>query len=195
MIDLTALSTQSASPRLIDFGGFLTPPLGGPVQRVDRMGNRYALDVTLPPMRIEPHGRVWVSRLTRAKTEGAFIRFPQVEFTVGASGAPTVGVAVTGGRTLTLAGAQPGYSFREGQFISILHGGRRYLHNVDASAGVVADGTVVLSVTPMIRAALLVGDAVEVAQPRLEGIIIDEWGWTVDSARTVGISFTLTEAA
>lgn len=195
MIDLAPLSPYAHAPRLLDFGGFLTPETGGPVLRVDRMGNRHAVDFTLPPMRMEPTGRVWVSRLKRAKTEGAFMRFPQVDFRPGAAGAPVVAQTTIGGRSLPIAGGQPGGVVREGQWLSIIHAGRRYLHSVDAETIFAADGTATLTVTPMLRAPLAQGDAVELAQPRIEGLILDDLAWSVSSSRTTQLSFTLTEAA
>lgn len=195
MIDLTPLSPQASAPRLLDFGGFLTPSTGAPVQRVDRLGNRHAHDVTLPPMRAEPDGRVWVSRLKRAKTEGAFMRFPQVGFRNRVSGSPIVAAPVAAGRSLPVAGLGARCVIREGQWLSIIHGGRRYLHSVDAEIVAGADGTVTLAITPLLRTSLDTGDVIELAQPRIEGLILEDFGWSIDKARTVGLSFTITEAA
>ncbi len=87
MIDLpTDIGPSSASAALIDFGAFLTPPLGGPVQRVDRMGNRFRISVGMPPMLSASDGRRWVSRLIRGKTEGARMPFPLLDFDPGAPG-------------------------------------------------------------------------------------------------------------
>lgn len=201
MIDLTPLAPYSHSPRLLDFGGFLAPSTGASVLRVDRMGNRHAVDYVLPPMMMEPRdpralsGRIWVSRLKRAKTEGAFMRFPQVDFRPSPVGVPVVAVRTVGGRSLPIAGGQPGGLVREGQWLSVIHEGRRYLHSVDAEISFAEDGTATLSVTPMLRAPFDVGDAVEIAQPRIEGIILDDFAWSVAGNRTVSLSFTLTEAA
>lgn len=195
MIDLTALSPQASSPHLLDFGGFLTPALGGPVQRVDRLGNRHAIDVTLPPMRPEPNGRIWVSRLKRAKTEGAFMRFPQLGLLNRALGAPVVASDVAAGRSLSIAGLFPGSAICEGQWFSVIHAGRRYLYSADAQAVAGADGTATITFTPLLRAPLTAGDVIELASPRIEGLLLEDFGWSVDKARTVGLSFTLTEAA
>ncbi len=195
MIDLTSLSAQESAPRLLDFGGFLTPTLGGPMQRVDRLGNRHALDVTLPPMRADPEGRVWVSRLKRAKTEGAFMRFPQIGLRNGVSGAPVVAAYVAAGRTVPVAGLQPRCEVKEGQWLSVIHAERRYLYSVDAGVLAGADGTAMLAITPMLRTALSAGDVIELVQPHIEGLILEDFGWTIDKARTIGLSFTITEAA
>lgn len=195
MIDLTALAAYSHTPRLLDFGGFLAPSTGAAVLRVDRMGNRHAVDFVLPSMRMEPTGRIWVSRLKRAKTEGAFMRFPQVDFRPGASGVPVVAARTVGGRSLPIAGGQPGGVIREGQWLSVINADRRYLHSVDAETQFLADGTALLSVTPMLRVPLNVGDVIELAQPRIEGLLLDDFAWPVATNRTASLSFTLTEAA
>ena len=194
MINLTELAAYSHTPRLLDFGGFLAPSTGASVLRVDRMGNRHAVDFVLPPMRMEPTGRIWISRLKRAKTEGAFMRFPQVDFRPIASGVPVVAARTVGGRSLPITGGLPGGVIREGQWLSVIHAGRRYLHSNDSQMLFGADGTVILSVTPMLRAPLDVGDIIEMV-PRIEGLILDDFAWPVASNRTASLSFTLTEAA
>ncbi|MCI1143138.1 hypothetical protein MOP88_13905 [Sphingomonas sp. WKB10] len=195
MIDLTPLAAAAHTPRLIDFGGFLTPSTGAAVLRIDRLGNRHAVDFVLPPLRAEPAGRIWASRIKRAKTEGAFMRMPQVDFRPGAAGAPIVAAVTVGGRILSIAGGQAGGVVREGQWLSIVSGGKRYLHSVDAEMQFAQDGTATLQVTPMLRAPLAVGDVVELAQPRIEGIIVDDFSYPVAANRTVSFTFTLTEAA
>ncbi len=195
MIDLTPLAAYSHSPKLLDFGGYLAPSTGGAVLRVDRMGNRHAIDFALPPMRMEPHGRLWSSRIKRAKTEGAFMRMPQVDFRPGAAGVPVVAARTVGGRLLPIAGGQPGGVIREGQWLSIVHAGKRHLYSVDVETGFAQDGTATLQVTPMLRSPLDAGDVIEIAQPRVEGLILEDFGYTVASNRTVALSFTLTEAA
>ena len=48
-----------------DFGGDLTPPGGGEVQRLNRLGNRWTVQVSLPPM-LPNLAREWLADLTRA---------------------------------------------------------------------------------------------------------------------------------
>src|SRR3546814_9494938 len=58
----TTPGIRSATPSLISYGGLLSPSLGGAVQRLNRLGDRHALKVSLPPMRSEPDGRIYASR-------------------------------------------------------------------------------------------------------------------------------------
>src|SRR3546814_18932709 len=67
----TTPGIRSATPSLISYGGLLSPSLGGAVQRLNRLGDRNALKVTLPPMRSEPDGRTYESKLRRALQPGA----------------------------------------------------------------------------------------------------------------------------
>src|SRR3546814_1693449 len=60
-------------------------------------------------------------------------------FTIGAPGSPLVSTAASGGTALAFKSLTPSYAIREGQFFSIVHGGRRYVHMFTAS--VVASGT------------------------------------------------------
>jgi hypothetical protein len=191
----TDIQPAAASARLIDFGADMVPALGGAVQRVTRLGSRGALDVQLPPMKAEPDGRIWVSRLKRGKTERVLLPFPQLDLVIGNPGAPIVNGAVAGGTSLPFHGATGGYVFREGQFVSIIQGGRRYLHSIDAQAAASGSGIGVLAITPMLRVPLSDGASIEVNPPMIEGYIAgDEVSWSIDVARTIGLSFTIIEA-
>src|SRR3546814_4154202 len=96
----------------------LSPSLGGAVQRLNRLGDRHALKVSLPPMRSEPDGRIYASKLRRALQQGAIFSWPQDQFTVGTVGTPLVNGAGQTGSTLVLDGFAASYPVREGQFFS-----------------------------------------------------------------------------
>ncbi|MES2902831.1 MAG: hypothetical protein V4696_01475 [Pseudomonadota bacterium] len=197
MIDLPDYpSPNGASPGLVDFGAFLRPPLGGPVQRVDRMGNRFAASFTMPPMPHGKLGRIWVSRLLRGKTEGARIAWPLLDFDPGLPGLPTVNGSGQAGRSLIVEGVQPNYTFREGQPFSVITGGRHHLYFVDAEVIASGTGTATLAVTPMIRVEHLDGDECHFAKPMFEGFILGEgWQWEMDLNHHNGINFAIEEAA
>lgn len=197
MIDLTDARQQVSAPSLIDYGTELTPFLGGVSQRLDRLGSRHAIKVDMPPMRIEAEGRRWIARLVRAKQEGGIVEYPQVGFDVGAPGyGVTVATATAGGRTLPVTGANPHYAVREGQALTVTSGGRGYFYIATAQTILDASGAgdVVLDVP--LRAAAAVGDVVNLVAPTIEGWIEgDGFGWTLDTSRTVGLSFTVRERA
>jgi hypothetical protein len=196
VIDLTALEIKAATPHLHDWGGEMEPPLGGVTQRIDRLGSRHSIDVDVPPKAIEPDGRVWISRLKRAKREGGRIAFPQVGFDPGNPGAPRVASFVAAGSTIPLKGLTAGYQIREGQWLSVTHANRSYLYSIDAPVTANGSGLASVVITPLLRSQLAVDDVVNLADPVLEGWVSgDEFAWTLEEARTVGLQFTVKERA
>lgn len=180
-IDLpTRPALRTGKPRLLDWGGRLIPILGGPVQTIMRLGTRFSLEFTLPPMASEPDARIWVAALVQGKLLGVRTRFLQDGFTPGATGSPVVDGSGQTGMTLAIRNAQRTYRFRAGQFVSLVHGGRRYLHMVTAKVDVGEDGKATLPIVPMLRVITTDGDALEVAKPMIEGSLIgDEVSWDV----------------
>jgi hypothetical protein len=194
VIDLpSSPAPASAEPALVDFGGDLVPALGGPAQRIERMGSRFRLAVQMPPMRGSA-ARQWLSRLIRAKQEGGRMPFPLQGFEPGAAGAVKVNGAGQSGRSLVVDGARPNYIFREGQFLSILTGGQHFLHFVTAETLANASGQATLPIEPMLRIAPADNADVHVEQPMIEGFIEgSELPWSMALADFVGLAFTLTE--
>ena len=171
---------RTAKPRLIDWGGRLTPILGGPVQSPMRLGTRFSLEFTLPPMPSDPDGRMWAARLAQAKLSGVVAPFIQDGFTPGSPGAPVADGANQSGMALAIRGGLSGYRFREGQFFSLVHAGRRYLHMVTARVDVGSDGKATLPILPMLRVLTSDADVLEVAKPQIQGSLIgDELAWDV----------------
>lgn len=171
---------RAGKPRLIDWGGRLVPILGGPVQNLFRLGTRFSLEFQLPPMPSEPTGRRWAADLIMAKHSGAIMPFIQDQFNVGAPGLPVVDGAGQTGMTLEMRSVTPGYAFRYGQFFSLIHGGKRYLHMVAAQAIVGSDGKVAVPIFPMLRVIPADGAVLEVGQPKIEGSLLgNEVAWDI----------------
>lgn len=188
---------NGAEPFLVDFGGFLTPALGGEVQRIDRMGNRFGVSLSFPPVRGKDRGRILVSRLIRAKTEGIRIEYPLLDFAPGQPGAVAVDGAGQTGRTLVVKDAEPFYAFREGQPFSIENaGGRHYLHFVDGEVIADTNGDAELSISPMLREEFADGDLCHFAKPMIEGFIHgEEWRWQMMLERLIPVQFEVRERA
>ncbi|MBB4837299.1 hypothetical protein HNP52_000350 [Sphingomonas kyeonggiensis] len=185
-----------AVPRLLDWGADQKAPQGGAYQRLNRLGNRFALDISYPRLKPEPDGRILASRLRRAKTEGALFPVPQPGLSVGVPGNPVVDGAGQAGAAILLRGFTAGYQVREGQFFSIIHGGRRYLHCASADAVAGGDGKVTLSIHPMLRIQPSNGAICEFAKPYIEGIV---GGQSIDVELSIAKmqvpSITITERA
>ncbi|EPR14192.1 hypothetical protein M527_29200 [Sphingobium indicum IP26] len=188
---------SAAEPFLRDFGGVLTPFLGGPEQRINRLGNRFGLRVTLPPVPTRDKALIVQSRLLRAREDRLRMEWPQPDFDTGNPGAPLVSANVTSGTAVPLKGMTPGYVVKEGQMLAIIHAGRRYMEMAAADVTVAGDGTASLAVWPLLRSSLSNNDVVEIAAPRIEGLVSpgDELSWQISVDRLASFSFTLSEGA
>lgn len=196
MIDLPDWpQPNAADPSLVDFGALLTPALGGPVQRVNRMGTRFRIRVSMPPLTSAKVGRQWVARLVQGKSEGVRMRFPLLDFNPGATGTILVNGAGQSGNSLTVDGATSAYVFREGQPFSILTGGKHHLYLVRTETIANASGQATVPITPMLRRPHADNDVCHFATPMIEGFIAgDELSWNLSVERVVGIQFDIAES-
>lgn len=196
MIDLPDFpSPNDATSALVDFGAFLTPALGGPVQRVNRMGTRYKIAVSMPPMTSKQVGRIWVNRLIKGKQEGARMPYPLLDFDPGSPGTVLINGAGQSGTSLIVDGATPNYIFREGQPFSILTGGKHHLYMVGAETIASGTGTATLPLSTMLRRQHADNDPCHFGEPMIEGFIQgDELSWNLSLEHLIGIQFDITES-
>ena len=162
-----ALKTDT--PTMLDWGGALTPPNGGPTQNLMRLGTRHSLDFTLPLMPTEPDGRIWAAKLRLAKLYGALLPFGQDGLNIGAPGAPLVDGGGQAGTILVLRGFRPWYVVRIGRAFSLVHEGRRYLHFAADQGFAGADGSLTLDIFPMLRVIPDDADVCEFGKPMIQG--------------------------
>lgn len=190
-------SPNGMTVMLRDFGGVLTPFLGGPEQLVVRAGTRFGARVSVPPMRSDELGRIYVSRLLQGRLNGVLMRWPLLEFNPGNPGSPLVAAGASSGSTIQLKGLTAGYVVKEGQYFSIVTGGRRYLHMATADVTASGTGTAAVNIFPLLRKSVATNDVIEMAQPMIQGLISpgDELGWEIASNRFMNINFTIMESA
>lgn len=188
----TSPCPTGAQPKQFDFGGDLTPWGGGEIQNIDRLGTRFSMVVSLPPLWRDEAG-VWVSRLLQAKRSSAVLAFPQLGDDVGDEGVPRVNGAGQAGTFLAIDGLPANKPVKEGWFFSILTGGRRYLHCITADVVASPSGEAILSIEPMLRIIPADNAVVELAEPKMEGMVQGGVGWDIDLAIEFGLSFTLVE--
>jgi hypothetical protein len=182
-----------ARPTMLDFGYTLRPVLGGPDQRVNRAGSRFAIEVGFAPM--EPRlSRTFVSRLLQAQSEGLRISFPLPE-AQGAPGSPVVDGAGQAGTTLALRNLTPNYVYREGWWLSVESAaGQHYLHNIRAAGKADAGGEASLQIWPELRAPFADGDAVHLGKPMIEGLPLgDERSWEFPVGKLISLQFAIRE--
>lgn len=186
---------NSIVPSLIDFGGVQRPPLGGPILRINRLGNRHKVAVSLPPIENAGLGRVVVSRLMQAKTAGMRIEWQLVGVDQGSPGSPRIMGGGQAGSSIDCDGFRPGYGFSEGFWLSIESGGQHYLHNVAGSGKADADGEANLPLVPHLRISPADNAVVHLQKPMIEGLVLgDEASWEYSLAHHVGIQFEIEEA-
>jgi hypothetical protein len=189
-------SPAAATPALQDFGSFLTPSLGGPIQRVDRMGTRFRIDVTMPLMPNPQLGRQWVAALVQGKLEGVRLPWPLLGFDPGLPGNVLVSGAGQSGKTLNVKGATPNYVFRAGQFFSLYVASipRHYLYMITAQTVASATGVAALAITPMLRTSPPDATPLYVGNPQVEGFIVgDSFQWEMQLANFVAVQFQISE--
>jgi hypothetical protein len=181
---------------LMDFGGFQRPPLGGPIQRVNRLGNRFRASVSLPPMPNAEMGRIVVSRLIRAKVEGIRLELPLAGVEQGSPGSPLIQGAGQAGTSLVADGFRPGFGISEGFWLNVVTGGRYYLYNAAGSTAANGSGVATIPITPALRKSPADNDVIVLQRPMIEGFVVgDEVSWQISLAHHIGISFEIEEAA
>ncbi len=197
MIEFPATpAPDGVEPRLVD-AGFTQRGASGPVGRVDRPGNHYAMAVTYPAMKADV-ARKFVARLQKAKREGLRIEMPLMGVSQGIPGTPVVDGAGQSGTSLAVKGLTPSYAVKEGFWLHIEDAaGQRYLHCVQAP--VIADGAglATIPIEPPLRAPFADGDTIEVAKPTVEGVLTDDIGWSLsfDQLVRLGGTIVIEEAA
>lgn len=196
MIDLPEWPMpNNADVALVDWGSVLTPGLGGPAQRVNRMGSRFRISVTYPPLPSKKEGRIFVSRLVRGKSEGVRMPFPLLDFDPGAPGDVRVNGSGQTGSTLVVTTATPNYVFREGQYFSIETGGKHHLYMVAEETIANGFGQASIPISPMLRRPHLANDVCHFGKPMIEGFIGgDEISWNLSVEHLISIPFDITES-
>jgi len=182
----------------IDFGSTITPPTGGPDQRVNRLGNRWSVEVTMPPMPNLEIGQRFVSRLIRGKSEGVRMALPMLGTSSGDVGTPRLALSPGVGRTIDVKNIIADHEIREGQFFSIETGGRHYVYmsNVDVMTSSAPDpaSQATIQVSPLLRIAHAINDGVHFERPFIEGLIYgDADEWEIGLTRNVELVFEIRE--
>lgn len=172
----------------------LSSSMGGPDQRVARVGDRWTLEVVCQPMRNAQAGPV-ITALLDGLSQKVMARVPQDGIAVGSPGSPVVATANQAGSSINLSGFAPGYVIRNGQFFSIVHNGVRYLHRARADV-TATSGSATIPILPMLKVSPTAGAVCEFAEPKIEGFIDgNEQGWSVGLVANVGLTFKINEAA
>lgn len=184
---------NGAAPFRVDFGGILTPFLGGEVQSINRLGTRLGLRVSYPPIR-GTIARQFQARLLRGLKERVLLEWPLLDLDPGSPPAPAINATSTG-TAISVKGLGAGYVLFEGQPVSVIHDGRRYMHIVTGNAAANGSGIAAAGIYPPSRVTYSANDVVEVSQPIIEGLVNpgEEYSWSYALEHTMGFSFTVVE--
>lgn len=163
------------------------------LERIDRKGTRHRVSLTCPPYTPE-QGRVMVRRLIRAKQEGLRIALP-ILHSQGSPGVTVLADDVSTGRVIAVEGGTPGYTCKEGFFLSLENAaGQHFLHSVSETVQFDVTGAAELTLDVMVRDTFEAGDRVHLAKPMVEGLVDgDEWAWGFAVERVIPIEFALEE--
>lgn len=183
-------------PTLLDYGITLRPSSGAAVQRIDRPGSRFRMEVSFPPMKADL-ARTFVNRLLKAKREGLRMEVPLLGVSQGSPGSPVVNGANQTGTTISLRGFNPHHAVKEGYWLTLVDAaGDYYLHQCTDPVFVDGSGTATLEIEPPIRAPIPDGATVLLGKPKVQGFIDGEVTWGMELGNLVtGIGFALEEAA
>lgn len=181
-------------PFLRDFGGVLTPFLGGPEQRINRIGTRLGCRYTMPEMDFD-EAQAFIVRLLRGRQDRVVMPWPITRFDPGNPPNPQINAASTGS-AISVKGLGAGYTVVEGQPLSIVHGGHRYMHLSTGEVTANGSGIATVGIFPPSRTAYSVDDTVEIAMPMIEGFVSpgDEISWQIALELDAAIAFTVVEA-
>ncbi len=189
----TAPAFITGEPSLKSFGADLTSSLGGPTQRLLRLGSRFSIDVAYPPMAYSD-AQTFLTALIQSEAAALAVPFPQRGLTIGAPGSPVISGGGQAGLFLAIRGAAANYTVQAGQFFSVITGGRRSLYQCQTATVLNASGVGTLPIRPMLRTTPNDGDTVEMLQPYLEGFApLGAAKWSIEMLVRVGIKFTVTE--
>lgn len=185
---------RKAVPGIITYRNDFEPMLGGEDQRLFRLGERYGILVELPRLSFE-QARVWIPLLLKGSRDKVIWRWPQPRFAVGVPGAVLINGALAANNVnVPLKALTSGYVPQVGQWLTVVHSGIRYLHQI-VGYTVSTSTTGTAEVWPPTRSAFSDGDVVKMDPPEIEGFPQDRnLTWDYDRALTAGLSFTIKEA-
>jgi hypothetical protein len=179
------------TPRLVTGRAELRPAWGGDIQRLNRAGSRFAIDVTMPVMTYAD-AQDWSG--INDQTDTVTMQIVQPGLDTGAPGVTLVNGASQSGSTLIIDGLTPYYVLRKNQWISVLTGGRLYAYRVKTEVIASSGGAASVVLTTMLRVSPANNDPVEIAVPRIEGFAtVPDDAWATNTAGHVALSFTIEE--
>jgi hypothetical protein len=161
-----------------------TPYLGGPVQRIMRLGDRWIYEVQCRPMQARQAG-TFVGALLQGLSAKVLcpLKISGFDLSGYSDGTATSGA----GKSLVHAGG--GAVKFVGQYFSLVKDGVRYLHMITSVSGQT------LGFIPALKVPIAGGEVIEFGSPKIEGFLDGgEQSWTIGLVQNLGLSFRIVEA-
>lgn len=195
-VSIPRFRIASVQLRPVLFSGEQEGSLGGPSLPIPRMGDRWAADIETTQLRFDDAGRDLVAALTQALSDDALIAIDQPNRPAGlVLRDGLVSGNNVGGTSLPVRGVSAGMTCPRGIYLSVVHGGRRYVHMTTAAAIATAGGVINLPIWPMLRFLTVDGSIVELVAPKIEGKLSGFAGAKWVRNRIDPVSMTIGERA
>lgn len=189
-------SPNGADAFFIDAGSWQQPIQNGSPARLDGLGDRHGLSVTLPPMTADDASE-WILALNKGLGREVIYEWQQPGISVQGDGNGNVRIAAAAASqsfNIQINGFFAGQAIKKGRYFSIYSGGRYYLHQSDGQFTSVA-GSFPINIFPRLRTPLAAQDLVNFNPPKFQGILQGNQNrWTISLARHVGLQFEIIEA-
>lgn len=160
-----AMRAVRASETQRSSGGSLTP--------LNRSGDHWAVEVD-PGVLATQCGMALLADIVRGMGERIRVPIPQPRVATGTPGAPRVKGAGQAGNSLVLDGLTPAYPLLKGRFLTVETPDGPTAHIIAAQAIVAASGEVTVSFWPSLWNPPSDNDVVEISEPYIEGLIVDD---------------------
>ncbi len=169
-LNLPALPRQATVTEIpIASGTVQKPAWGGPLLPLERTGDRWAVDVSIPALEAATCGATFKRMLSMAKLNTVVLTFPEPGMPERNYGAPKTRTTGAQGTTLPLKGLTPNVVIPDGKWLNLLIGGRHYLYMADGQQTVSSTGTIDLKIWPMIRRSAATDATVKLNDVVIEG--------------------------
>lgn len=196
VVDIPYYRVADLSIRPVLFSGEQGGDLGGPVLPLPRVGDRFAIDVATAQLRQDNAGRLFSAAIFEASNGTARFPLRLPNRATGYSRDIVVDGSDQSGSILNLRGFGPNENVYRGDFFSIVHDGRHYVHMVACPSAVTAtaDGKMALPIWPMLRFVTADGERAAFDVPMIEGKLTGaDRGAKFARNRQDPMSFTITE--
>lgn len=209
--------TTGYTLRPVYVSGLLRSAIGFPVSPVNSIGDHWALEIETPAV-ATLCGRALLADLVRGGQRLLRVPIPQRGIDVGSPGsrtsvshsdgaffsdgagyapiAPRVDGDGQSGSTLNLIGVTPGYVVKKGLFFTLETASGSSAHLVTDTATADDAGRAIVSFWPMLWRDPSDRDRIEMFEPYIEGLVVDQGGQASGIIKAVRTeAFTIEEAA